>query len=118
MGIAQVDKVDFQNEIKMGIPDRLPQHQPLDPSVSHAPKRKDILSSKEKKLAIENALRYFPDAFHSELAPEFYNELKKWDLNAFLDGEIIVANSEGVSDFDDFQNWRSEADGTLIYYVF
>lgn len=78
MELAQVDKVDFQEEVKMGIPDRLPKPQPLDTSVSHAPKRKDILSPDEKKLAIENALRYFPDEFHEELAPEFYEELKKF----------------------------------------
>jgi len=78
MKLAQVGKVDFQEEIKMGIPDRLPQPQPLDPGVSHAPKRKDILSADEKKLAVENALRYFPAAFHDELAGEFYEELKEF----------------------------------------
>jgi bifunctional non-homologous end joining protein LigD len=46
------------------------------------------------------------------------NELKKWDLNIVLDGEIIVADSNGIADFGALQNWRSEADGNLIYYVF
>ena len=78
MELAQVDKTDFQKEIKIGIPDLLPLPQPLDPDLSHAPKRKDILSPDEKKLAIENALRYFPDEFHEELASEFYDELKKF----------------------------------------
>ncbi len=44
----------------------------------HAPKRKDILSKDEKKLAIRNALRYFPGKFHAELAPEFAEELEKY----------------------------------------
>ena len=47
-----------------------------------------------------------------------YDELKTWKLNAVFDGEIIVANSDGISDFSALQNWRSEADGALIYYVF
>jgi bifunctional non-homologous end joining protein LigD len=44
--------------------------------------------------------------------------LKSWDFNAVLDGEILVLNEEGISDFGALQNWRSEADGTLVYYVF
>ncbi|MGB8195341.1 MAG: DNA ligase D, partial [Chitinophagaceae bacterium] len=46
------------------------------------------------------------------------NALKQWDVNAVVDGEIIVSNQQGLSDFSDLQNWRSEADGQLIYYVF
>ncbi len=67
--------MNFTEAIRQGIPDELPTVKPLDPSVSHAPKRKDILSSEEKKLAVRNALRYFDAKFHSILAPEFYNEL-------------------------------------------
>lgn len=44
--------------------------------------------------------------------------LEKWDINAVIDGEIIVLNDKGVSNFGDLQNWRSEADGDLVYYVF
>jgi len=44
--------------------------------------------------------------------------LEKWDINAVFDGEIIVLNEKGVSNFGDLQNWRSEADGDLVYYVF
>src|SRR5665213_1088906 len=44
--------------------------------------------------------------------------LEKWDINAAVDGEIIVLNDKGVSNFGDLQNWRSEADGDLVYYVF
>lgn len=47
-----------------------------------------------------------------------YDTLKKWATDAVIDGEIIVVNEKGISDFSALQNWRSEADGTLIYYVF
>ena len=69
---------DFQQSILQGIPDPLPAPRPLDSNVSHAPKRKDILSAEEKKLALRNALRYFPKAWHAELAREFANELKEY----------------------------------------
>lgn len=65
----------FQEEIQQGIPAQLPVPRPLDASVSHAPRRKDILSPEEKKLALRNALRYFPAEWHAELAPEFGAEL-------------------------------------------
>ncbi|MBK9420840.1 MAG: urocanate hydratase [Flavobacteriales bacterium] len=68
----------FQASIREGIPDELPSAKPLDPSVPHAPKRKDILSSEEKKLALRNALRYFPKKHHAVLAPEFAAELKEY----------------------------------------
>ena len=48
---------EFQNELRQGIPNPLPEPQPYDPTVNHAPKRKDILTPAEKKLAIRNALR-------------------------------------------------------------
>ncbi|MEX1132435.1 MAG: urocanate hydratase [Flavobacteriales bacterium] len=67
----------FQQTIRDGIPDVLPQAQPLDPGVSHAPKRKDILSPEEKKLALRNALRYFAQKHHATLAPEFTGELQE-----------------------------------------
>ncbi|KAA5536154.1 DNA ligase D [Taibaiella lutea] len=44
--------------------------------------------------------------------------LKKWNINAVIDGEILVINDKGISDFGALQNWRSEADGNLVYYVF
>ncbi len=47
-----------------------------------------------------------------------YNVLQQWKINAVLDGEIIVINDNGVSNFSDLQNWRSEADGTLMLYLF
>jgi urocanate hydratase len=67
----------FQQSIREGIPDVLPPAPALDPSLSHAPKRKDILSPEEKKLALRNALRYFPPKHHATLAPEFAQELRE-----------------------------------------
>ena len=69
---------EFQAEIRAGIPDFLPEPQAYDASVNHAPKRKDILTAEEKKLALRNALRYFPKKFHATLAPEFAEELRKY----------------------------------------
>ncbi|MBT1708521.1 urocanate hydratase [Fulvivirgaceae bacterium PWU5] len=65
----------FQEQIREGIPDILPPAKAYDPTVSHAPRRKDILTPAEKKLAVHNALRYFPPQHHALLAPEFYEEL-------------------------------------------
>jgi len=69
---------EFQKEILQGIPNEMPAAQPYDSSVSHAPKRKDILTSEEKKLALRNALRYFKPEWHAILAPEFMEELKNY----------------------------------------
>ena len=66
----------FQEQIKQGIPSFLPQKKDRDPNVSHAPKRKEILSEDEKKLALKNALRYFDPIHHAELIPEFKQELE------------------------------------------
>ncbi|MBR5962721.1 MAG: urocanate hydratase [Bacteroidaceae bacterium] len=65
----------FQEEILQGIPNELPQPKPYDPTINHAPKRKDILTKEEKVLALKNALRYFPPKHHATLAPEFAKEL-------------------------------------------
>jgi len=65
----------FQEEILQGIPNQLPEQKPYDSQVNHAPKRKDILSPEEKKLALKNALRYFDTALHPQLLPEFKEEL-------------------------------------------
>ena len=70
--------LDFKSQILEGIPAELPAKQDYDTSVSHAPKRKDILSADEKKLALRNALRYFDKKHHAELAPEFAEELEKY----------------------------------------
>jgi urocanate hydratase len=69
---------DIQKDIQEGIPSILPPAQPYDSSVNHAPKRKQILSEVEEKLALKNALRYFPSEQHAELLPEFKAELKTY----------------------------------------
>ena len=69
---------DFQNEILAGIPDELPEVKEYDKNINHAPKRKDILTKEQKRLALKNALRYFPERLHKQLAPEFYEELEKY----------------------------------------
>lgn len=69
---------EFQQAIREGIPVELPASKPYDPEVNHAPKRKDILTKEEKKLAIRNALRYFEPRHHAVLAQEFAEELEKY----------------------------------------
>jgi urocanate hydratase len=66
---------EFRKHVAEGIPSDLPPVKPYDSSINHAPRRKDILSPDEKRLAVKNALRYFPLKFHSTLAPEFAREL-------------------------------------------
>lgn len=73
-----MDKDSFRIAVAEGIPEKLPQPKPYDSSVNHAPKRKDILTPAEKKLALKNALRYFPAHLHGELAPEFARELNDY----------------------------------------
>lgn len=68
----------FKDLIIQGIPSELPPKKELNPNVSHAPNRKDILTEEEKVLALKNALRYFPKAWHKELAADFAEELKKY----------------------------------------
>jgi len=69
---------EFQNEIMEGIPSELPTKAEYDLNLNHAPKRKEILSNDEKKLALKNALRYFPVELHTVLAPEFVEEMKQF----------------------------------------
>lgn len=71
-----------------------------------------FINQGEVELASRNS-KSFNEKFYS-----IYNTLKKWTINAVLDGEIIVLNEKGVSDFNALQGWRSEADGALVYYVF
>ncbi|MBK8924179.1 MAG: urocanate hydratase [Saprospirales bacterium] len=71
---------DFQHAIRTGIPAILPGPRPLDPAVSHAPRRviEGVLSESDKILAIRNALRYFPTGWHQTLAAEFAGELERY----------------------------------------
>jgi urocanate hydratase len=68
----------FQQQIQQGIPAILPTPKPYDLAINHAPKRKEILSAEEKKLALCNALRYFEPQHHAILLPEFAEELEKF----------------------------------------
>src|SRR3989338_4131856 len=67
---------EFQQAIQEGIPAVIPAKKAVDPAVNHAPKRKEILSTEEKKLALQNALRYFPKEQHRELIVDFLEELE------------------------------------------
>lgn len=68
----------FQEQVLEGIPSVLPNPKPYEPEINHAPKRKEILSEEEKKLALKNALRYFEPKHHAELLPEFKAELETY----------------------------------------
>ena len=68
----------FQEQIQQGIPSILPQPKPFEANINHAPKRKEILSAEEKKLALRNALRYFEPKHHAELIKEFSDELETY----------------------------------------
>ena len=70
--------MNFKQQILQGIPAKLPVKKEYNRDANHAPKRKDILSVEEKKLAIRNALRYFPKDWHDELSKEFAQELKAY----------------------------------------
>ena len=68
----------FQEQIKEGIPQQIPSLKQFDATINHAPKRKEILTVEEKKLALRNALRYFPKEQHGVLAKEFLLELNTY----------------------------------------
>lgn len=91
---------DFKHAVLEGIPEELPAVKKRDPEVSHAPVRKDILSQKEKRLALKNALRYFNPRHHEVLAEEFAEELEKYGriyMYRFRPDYKISARS--ISDF-------------------
>lgn len=91
---------DFKKAVLQGIPEELPPPAQYDPDVNHAPKRKDVLTIPEKKLAIRNALRYFPEKHHPELAEEFARELKEYGriyMYRFRPDYVITARS--INDF-------------------
>lgn len=74
----QTTTAEFKQIIAQGIPTELPKAKAYNPEGNHAPKRKDILNQEEKVLALKNALRYFPQKWHKELAAEFAKELKDY----------------------------------------
>jgi urocanate hydratase len=76
--MTSVSKIEFKKAIEQGIPNVLPPKKEPSPEANRAPKRKEILTAEEKKLAVRNALRYFPKAWHEELAREFMDELQTY----------------------------------------
>ena len=76
--IPETTLTEFRQSIAEGLPNQLPDHKKRSTEVSHAPVRKDILTDKQKELALANALRYFPAGQHAVLAPEFAAELKQY----------------------------------------
>ena len=86
----------FAQEILEGIPAKIPAEKPIEPSINHAPKRKEILNVEEKKLALKNALRYFPKEQHDELISEFLNELNTYGriyMHRYRPNHEIIARS-------------------------
>ena len=69
---------EFRRQVAEGIPAELPAPKEYDPSVNHAPRRKDILTPEQKELALRNALRYFEPRHHAVLAKEFADELHRY----------------------------------------
>lgn len=78
MYMKSKDIIEFQEAIRAGIPAEIPQPKSIDKTINHAPRRKDIMTLREKKLALKNALRYFPESQHKVLAPEFAKELETY----------------------------------------
>lgn len=76
--MSTTTQLSFKDIVLQGIPSELPEFKSHDTNINHAPKRKDILSAEDKKLAIRNALRYFDKKHHGLLAKEFANELKTY----------------------------------------
>ena len=74
----EMSREEFRKDLLAGLPELLPEPQPYDTTVNHAPRRKDLLSPEEKELALKNALRYFPENQHDILAPEFARELRDY----------------------------------------
>ncbi|MCG9971494.1 urocanate hydratase [Christiangramia crocea] len=104
--------MNFKDQILEGIPDKLPEPKPYDESLNHAPKRKEILDEDEKKLALENALRYFDKKHHKTLMPEFREELEKY-------GRIYMYRFKPDYDFyarpiDEYPGKCTQAKGIML----
>ncbi|HEX7494660.1 MAG TPA: urocanate hydratase [Bacteroidales bacterium] len=105
---------EFKKQIAEGIPVELPAPKSYDQNLNHAPKRKEILNSGEKHLAIKNALRYFPGKFHSVLANEFAQELANFGriyMHRFRPDYEIKARH-----IDDFP-YRSISAGAIMLMI-
>ena len=107
-----ISKEAFRQQILQGIPDELPAPKTWDPELNHAPKRKDILSREDKRLALKNALRYFPEKHHEELAKEFAEELKEYGriyMYRFRPDYKIYARR-----YDDFPHQSKQAAAIML----
>ena len=107
-----ISKEVFRQQILQGIPDELPVPKTWDPELNHAPKRKDILSREDKRLALKNALRYFPEKHHEELAKEFAEELKEYGriyMYRFRPDYKIYARR-----YDDFPHQSKQAAAIML----
>ncbi|HRW62926.1 MAG TPA: urocanate hydratase, partial [Bacteroidales bacterium] len=103
---------EFQKLVLQGIPNELPEPKPYDKEINHAPKRKEILTVKEKKLAVKNALRYFDKKHHEILAKEFAAELEKYGriyMYRFRPDYNIYARS-----IDDFPGKSLQAKAIMV----
>jgi len=104
--------MNFKDQILEGIPNKLPETKVYNESLNHAPKRKDILDNDEKKLALENALRYFDKKHHKTLLPEFREELEKY-------GRIYMYRFKPDYDFyarpiDEYPGKSTQAKGIML----
>lgn len=102
----------FQEEILQGIPSVLPEYPELASDVNRAPKRKDILSTDEKKLAIANALRYFPKEWHTTLAPEFLKELN--DLGRIYMYRFMPRNEIKARPIENYPGQSTQAKAIML----
>ncbi len=105
-------RMTFKKEVLQGIPVILPELKPFDSNINHAPKRKEILNDKEKKLALKNALRYFPKNHHAVLLPEFKNELETYGriyMYRFRPSYMITARS-----LEEFPYQSKQAAGIML----
>ena len=105
-------RMTFKKEVLQGIPVILPELKPFDPNINHAPKRKEILNDREKKLALKNALRYFPKNHHAVLLPEFKNELETYGriyMYRFRPSYMITARS-----LEEFPYQSKQAAGIML----
>jgi urocanate hydratase len=106
--------LDLKTILSEGIPDQLPENKAVDQSKSHAPKRKDILSLDEKKLALRNALRYFDSKHHDVLAHEFLKELEDY-------GRIYMYRLKPEIDFKaiaiDELPWNCKEAGAIMLMI-
>lgn len=107
-----MEKRTFKDEILEGIPSYLPPERERNEEVSHAPIRRQVLSREEKKLALRNALRYFPMELHNVLAPEFASELEKYGriyMYRYMPGYELKARS-----IDDYPHRSKQAAAIML----